>query len=152
MVAPSASLGEVRVRHTIRQAAELRFLVESLSARIPILMERAQHWMKITLSQEQAVALAGGALRARFGGNEVKWPATGEALVYAVRRTADESNNLWSIFNRIQENIIKGGKEIVGKLNSKGQRRRIVSIHGIDQEIRVNQELWLLAEQMALIA
>jgi glycosyltransferase involved in cell wall biosynthesis len=80
--------------------------------------------------------------------------ATAEKLdvVYAVRRTADESNDLWSIFNRIQENILKGGKEIVGKLNSKGQRRRIVSIRGIDQEIRVNQELWLLAEQMALIA
>ena len=145
-------MGEVRLRHTARKAMDLRRQLESLSARIPRLMEVAQKWRKIILSQEQAVALAGGALRARFGGNEVKWPATREALVYAVRRTADESNDLWSIFNRIQENILKGGKEIVGKLNSKGQRRRIVSIHGIDQEIRVNQELWLLAEQMALIA
>jgi hypothetical protein len=131
---------------------DLRRQLESLSAQIPRLMEVAQEWRKIILSQEQAVALAGGALRARFSGNEVKWPATREALVCAVRRTADEPNDLWSIFNRIQENILKGGKEIVGKLNSKGQRRRIVSIHGIDQEIRVNQELWLLAEQMALIA
>ena len=152
MVAPSASMGEVRLRHTARKAMDLRRQLESLSARIPRLMEVAQKWRNIILSQVQAVALAGGALGARFGGNEVKWPATREALVYAVRRTADESNDLWSIFNRIQENILKGGKEIVGKLNSKGQRRRIVSIHGIDQEIRVNQELWLLAEQMALVA
>ena len=152
MVAPSALLGEVRVRHTIREATELRFLLESLSARIPILMERAQHWMKITLSQDQAVALAAGALSVRFGQDEDKWPAQPESLVSAVRRSADQSNNLWAVFNRIQENILKGGMEVVGKMNSKGQRRRVVPIRGIDQEIRINQELWSQAEQLALPA
>jgi hypothetical protein len=42
--------------------------------------------------------------------------------------------------------------EVVGKMNSKGQRRRVVPIRGIDQEIRINQELWSQAEQLALPA
>jgi len=115
-------------------------------------MEHAQHWMKIPLSQDQAVALATGALSVRFGRDEDKWPVQPESLVSAVRRSADQSNNLWTVFNRIQENILKGGREVVGKLNSKGQRRWIVSIRGIDQEIRINQELWSQAEQLGLLA
>jgi hypothetical protein len=115
-------------------------------------MERALHWMKITLSQDQAVALAEGALSVRFGREEDKWPVHPESLVFAVRRSADQSNNLWTVFNRIQENILKGGREVVGKLNSKGQRRRVIPIRGIDQEIRINQELWSQAEQLALPA
>jgi hypothetical protein len=46
-------------------------------------------------------------------------------------------------FNRLQENLIKGG--LRGR-SANGRRQSTRAVQGIDSDIRLNRSLWLLAE------
>lgn len=61
------------------------------------------------------------------------------------RRHEDEGNDLWSVFNRVQENMMKGGLTPVG---FEGQRyhRRTRPIRNIVQNVEANRKLWQIAE------
>ncbi|MCY1448628.1 hypothetical protein D9M71_653120 [compost metagenome] len=47
------------------------------------------------------------------------------------------------MFNRTQENLIRGG--LAGR-GSNGRRQRTRPVQGIDQDLRLNRALWLLAD------
>ncbi|MDA4825138.1 DUF932 domain-containing protein, partial [Enterobacter kobei] len=64
-------------------------------------------------------------------------PVTPDQLLQS-RRWEDKSPDLWTTFNRIQENVIKGG--ISGK-TAKGARTRTREVTGIDGDIKLNQAL-----------
>lgn len=66
-------------------------------------------------------------------------------LLLASRRTEDEGHELWSVFNRVQENLVKGG--IVGR-SSNGRATRTHGIRAMDNSIKVNTKLWELAEEL----
>ncbi|MGG6549144.1 UNVERIFIED_CONTAM: DUF945 domain-containing protein, partial [Prevotella sp. 15_C9] len=61
------------------------------------------------------------------------------------RRFDDRESDLWSTFNRVQENLVKGGLD--GR-TANGRRQRTRPVQGIDQNVRLNRALWLLAEGM----
>jgi hypothetical protein len=61
-------------------------------------------------------------------------------------RFEDRGNDLWSVFNRVQENATRGG---VGQTTWHNGRRRRVSvrgIRGIDASVKLNRQLFDLAQ------
>jgi hypothetical protein len=66
------------------------------------------------------------------------------------RRTADTGHDLWSTFNVVQENAVRGGLSGMRQTDD-GRWRRATTreITGIDQDIKLNKALWVLAEKMA---
>ena len=58
------------------------------------------------------------------------------------RRPQDDKGDLWNIYNRAQENIIKGGI----KRKNRAKTRGVKSIH---RDLRLNKALWTLTEEMA---
>ncbi len=66
------------------------------------------------------------------------------------RRYDDNGNDLWSTFNVVQENIMKGG--IYGrKRSANGHIRHVKTrpVKSIDRDIKLNKALWVLTEEMA---
>lgn len=66
------------------------------------------------------------------------------------RRYDDKGNDLWTSFNVIQENIIRGG--LKGEKKYRDGRRRGTTtrpVKALDRNIKLNQALWLLTEKMA---
>jgi len=65
------------------------------------------------------------------------------------RRFDDGNNSLWTIFNRVQENIIKGG--VKGKVYGENGPRKVTTraVQSLDRNIKLNQALWVLTEKMA---
>lgn len=61
------------------------------------------------------------------------------------RRPEDQGDDLWRVFNRIQENMIKGG--VVGR-SPNGRATRTHGIRAMDNTVKVNMKLWELAEEM----
>ncbi len=61
------------------------------------------------------------------------------------KRSEDRASDLWTTFNRVQENMTKGG---VHGRNHTGRRVTTRPINGIDQNVKVNRALWVLAEEM----
>lgn len=112
-----------------------------------------QDWSQIQMQRDAQIALAEAAHTLRFADNEgnVTTPIKPEDLL-GVRRTGDRSNDLWTTFNVVQENVIKGGLRGIGR-NANGQRRRVTTraVNGIDQDVKLNRALWTLSQRMAEI-
>jgi hypothetical protein len=67
------------------------------------------------------------------------------------RRREDIKRDLFSVFNVVQENLIKGG--VPGyRLNENGRwcRARSRKITSIDQNVKINRDLWAIAENTLL--
>jgi hypothetical protein len=66
------------------------------------------------------------------------------------RRYDDRGDDLWTVYNVLQENILKGG--IRGRKRGANNRIRRVTtraVKSIDRDVRLNKALWTLTEKMA---
>ncbi|HFY0729818.1 TPA: DUF932 domain-containing protein [Citrobacter amalonaticus] len=136
------SFGEVRVPHkgdVVEKVIEGAYEVLGVFDRVE---EKRDAMQSLLLPPPAQQALAKAALTYRFG--EEHQPVT-ESQVLSARRWQDEQNDLWSVFNRIQENLSKGG--LSGR-STQGKRSRTRAVNGIDGDIRLNRALWVMAEEM----
>ncbi|CAB3773923.1 hypothetical protein GQ57_37570 [Burkholderia sp. MSh2] len=98
----------------------------------------------ITLDQGEAEVFARSALALKYDDPTRPAPVT-EAQILAPKRAADAHADLWSVMNRVQENLITGG--LPGRA-ANGRRQQTRPVQGIDQNVRLNRALWLLADGM----
>jgi hypothetical protein len=114
-------------------------------------------WGNLQLTSGEQNAFAEAAHTVRFADSEgkVTTPITAAQLLQP-RRSDDVGADLWKTFNRVQENVIKGGlhARAAATVDQYGrrQRGRLVStrqVKGIDQDVRLNRALWQLAERMS---
>ncbi|TBU88446.1 DUF932 domain-containing protein [Phytopseudomonas dryadis] len=96
----------------------------------------------ITLDAGEAEVFARSALALKYDDPGKPTPVT-ESQLLLPRRSDDQRPDLWATFNRVQENMIKGG--LPGR-TVHGRRQRTREVQGIDQNIRLNRALWMLAE------
>ncbi|MFK8694454.1 DUF932 domain-containing protein, partial [Escherichia coli] len=94
------------------------------------------------LSPPARQALAQAALTYRYG--DEHQPVT-TADILTPRRREDYGQDLWSAYQTIQENMLKGG--ISGR-GAKGKRIHTRAIHNIDTDIKLNRALWVMAETL----
>lgn len=66
-----------------------------------------------------------------------------------VRRSDDQGRDLWTVFNRIQENALQGGLSYT-RINDQGRARNMTArrIQAIDRSVQVNRALWDLASRI----
>lgn len=85
-------------------------------------------------------------------------PVDDDMALLSPRRAEDAGNDLWSVFNRTQENLMKGGLELTRnaeKWRKEGDRmvrtrnRQTRPIRNIVQNVGANTRLWTLAEEFA---
>ena len=140
------SFGEVRVPHkgnVVERVIEGAYEVLGIFDRVE---EKRDAMQSLMLPPPAQQALAKAALTYRFG--EEHQPVT-ESQLLAPRRWQDESGDLWTTYQRIQENLIKGG--LYGR-NAKGGRTHTRAIKGIDGDVKLNRALWVMAENMLQLA
>lgn len=58
------------------------------------------------------------------------------------RRSADQGDDLWRVFNTVQENVIRGG---VSSRSATGRLGRTRGIRAIREDVRINTQLWQAA-------
>lgn len=107
-----------------------------------VIEEKRDAMQSLLLPPPAQQALAKAALTYRFG--EEHQPVT-ESQVLSARRWQDDQNDLWSVFNRLQENLSKGG--LSGR-SVQGKRSRTRAVNGIDGDIKLNRALWVMAEEL----
>jgi len=111
-------------------------------------VEASAEGMKaLTLKPEEETAFATAALALRFGertDDQPLPPITAEQLIEA-RRPEDLGHSLWTIFQRSQENIMRGGQP--GR-SVQGRRLHTRPVGSIDRGVSLNRALWVLAEEM----
>lgn len=150
MIVASSQLDDVKVRHTgnvIQDVIEGSCrVIGNLKTLAPVV----DAYKGITLDQEEQVLFAESAAALRWDADEagnLQSPIEARDLL-AARRYADRENDLWSTFNRVQENLIKGG--IRGR-TATGKRTSTRAIGGVNEDVKINRGLWLLTERMAAL-
>jgi len=101
----------------------------------------------LPLNDGEQFAFAHAALALKYDPQTEMTPIT-EQQILAPKRREDVGNDLWKTFNRVQERMLKGG--VHGRA-ANGRRTTTRAVTGIDQDIRLNRALWVLAEQMKLL-
>ena len=99
----------------------------------------------ISLRPAEAEIFARSALTLKYEPDPVKPAPVTESQILAPRRSADSGTDLWTTFNRVQENLVRGG---LPARNAAGRRTRTREVQGIDQSVKINRALWLLADEM----
>tara|TARA_R110000868_G_scaffold237132_9_gene491618 strand:+ start:28526 stop:29407 length:882 start_codon:yes stop_codon:yes gene_type:complete len=146
---------EVKVRHTGEAVHEVIEGAYRVLEEAPRVTEQVDAFKHLRLSQDEQHAFAEAAHILRFPNahapeaEEAKpAPITAEMLLRP-RRRDDMAENLWTTFNVVQENVIRGGQ--AGRVRDANNRLRRAStreVKGIDQNKALNRALWTLAERM----
>ncbi|MER1077022.1 DUF932 domain-containing protein [Pseudomonas aeruginosa] len=105
-------------------------------------LESRESMQSITLDEGEAEVFARAALSLKYDDPDKPAPIT-ESQILMPRRFDDRRPDLWMTFNRVQENLTKGG--LSGR-SANGRRQQTRPVQGIDSDIRLNRALWLLAD------
>lgn len=96
---------------------------------------------RLQLNRDERDILADAAHVLRFGddGGETTTPIEAEQLLVP-RRHDDRADDLWTVWNVVQENAVKGGLRGISR-DDLGRPRRMKSraVNGIDQDIKLNK-------------
>ena len=101
----------------------------------------------LTLNEGEQAAFARAALTLKYDTELTPAPIT-ENQILRPKRMEDRSDDLWTTFNCVQENLVRGG--LRGR-SATGQVSTTREVKGIDQNIKLNRALWVLAEEMRKI-
>lgn len=141
-------IARVKIKHhgdIINNVIEGAYEVMNTFERIT---ESRERMMAIDLHRDEREAFAAAAMPIRFADPDEAGIRPTQLL--SPHRQEDVKTDLWTVFNVVQENCIKGG--LSGrKLGSNGRMRgtSMKTVNGIDQNMRVNQGLHILASRMA---
>ncbi|WP_149330263.1 DUF932 domain-containing protein [Citrobacter braakii] len=136
------SFGEIRVPHrgnVVERVIEGAYEVLGVFDRVE---EKREAMESLLLPSPAQHALAEAALTYRFG--EEHQPVTASQIL-TPRRYEDRKDDLWTTYQRLQENLLKGG--LPGR-TAKGKRSHTRAVNGIDGDVKLNRALWVMAENM----
>jgi len=100
----------------------------------------------VTLDRDEQHAFARSALALRYDPTDAEAPAAiTDSQLLVPRRVEDRRDDLWTVFDRVPENLMKGG--LHGRSRS-GRAMSTRPIPGTDQNVKLNRALWMLAPAM----
>ncbi len=147
-VADGGSFERVSIRHagfTPEEVIEASFRILD---QVPVITASVEAFRARRLSEAESHAFAAAALRLRY--DDLHAAPIGPEKLLESRRYEDAGENLWLVFNRAQENLLRGGLKDELRRREDGKRfRRTRAITGLDQNIRLNKQLWELARRVA---
>jgi hypothetical protein len=134
LVVSDADFENVSIRHMNYTFETLQTKVNEMISKLPGLVQKINLFKstQLTENQMQEFATKAAALRSKETINIMD--------VLKAERVEDEGNDLWAVFNRVQEKIV-GGSYVYGS-----KRRKARSIKNFQQDIKINEQLFELAE------
>ena len=148
LLVPDSMLPGVRVKH-VGDSEVVGDIIDGCVRVLhdaPTMQDRIEDMRSRTWSAPEQAAFARGAALLRWEeGKEVVNPE----LLLNTRRTDDRGADEWTVLNRVQENLIKGGVHDVKR--EPGKRLRRVTSRGVASIVenqKINKALFTLAAEM----
>ena len=129
------SFSSEKVSHSEKGQYSLSEILTNLGIRTQGVMEEFNKLKERDLSPTEAMSLATQAANARFGNNH----RIDVSQLLNVVREEDKGDDVWTVFNRIQENLTQPHR-ITDRMGN-----MINGVSDIDEDTRVNKELFQLA-------
>jgi len=135
LVAGTSLVEPIRIRHVGACYDDVRRAMHTMGSKIPEIIASIESMKSRELTDADAYNFAIKASRMRWPEKLPQKFSTSSLL--RVRRYGDRGNSVWQIYNRVQENLVTGGRGF-------GYRR----LTRIDRSIGLNQKLWDEAMQL----
>ena len=142
LVISTKTFSEIRVRHIHYNFEELRKVVATTTEQIPNEIEAFNAMRQREMSAEESAELAVNAIKIRKGMELTDTLTVDEETVADLlepKREEDEGNDLWSIYNVLQEKIIKGGTTLA--IDGK-KPRKMRGIKSAIKDLSINKRLF----------
>lgn len=135
----SNEMESIRIHHTGFVDLQLNEGMEQLIDRLPALWSFAEQMIELPLTEQQQRNFATGAA-SLLRGVTVADPTR----VIEARRDVDNEPTLWHLFNRAQENLIRGGVALASGSRTKGTQSAA-------ENMRLNKGVWELARDFSTL-
>jgi len=134
-----------KIKHIGDRDNDVHTAINNITAFKPKLQEKIHTFESIELTNGEKEAFANAAVPLRF--EEHLQVDTSNLLI--PHRIEDEHDDLYTVMNVIQENLIRGN--VSGYNKETGRRFTSKEITSISKDVEVNQGLWDIAERIARI-
>lgn len=137
-----------KVRHMGYSFEEIQKVVMELVEQLPLTIEIMNKFKNTTLTDEQKHKLAKEAIATRFpkldeSRDIIKAYQIDLDEILKPMRDEDQGNDLWNVFNVIQEKVIDGEFEYISGVTMRKARR----IKNFKQDMKLNKKLYEIASQ-----
>jgi len=142
LVIADEQFGKMKIRHMGYDFEVLQTLITTMVEKLPLTVESMNRFKNKQLTEEQMQKFALEALGLRFD-TENKTFNVDEFLTPT--RKEDKGNDLWSVFNLVQEKLVNG----MFDYHSASKTRKARRIKNFQQDVALNTDLYKLALQYA---
>lgn len=123
---------------------ELQVKIKEMVERLPLTVESMNKMKATEIKEKEALKFAKKALTTRFTEDQIKvFKIDLKELIKPVRKE-DQGNDVWSLYNVVQEKIITGDFEYT--TGTKARKAR--EIKNFNQDLKVNKELFAMANEL----
>ena len=145
LVISTTQFEDVKMRHMGYSFEELQVKIKEMVEKLPLTVESMNKMQATELAQNEMVKFAKKAIKTRFNDDELKRIKIDFKELLTPTRDEDKGNDLWSVFNVVQEKIIDGDFEYVAA----GKIRKARQIKNFKQDQKINKELFDVALEFA---
>lgn len=143
LVIADAEFANMKIRHMGYDLAELKTVINEIVEKLPLTVECMNKLKAKELSEQEQIEFAKEALATRLSERELSNVTSDQILdLLEPTRDEDKGDDMWNVFNVIQEKIIHGMFDVYGV---SGKVRKARKIKNFRQDTKVNQELYQLA-------
>lgn len=147
LMVSDSTIAPVSIRHSGRETEEVISASFAMLAQVPRVTEKVEAFRSRQMTVTEQHIFAEQALKLRW--EDLRFAPVGIEKILSPRRTEDTGDSLWSVYNRVQENLLRGGQRDWHQRSQDGRRiGKSRAITGLDESIRVNKRLWEIAEAM----
>ena len=149
LVIADQEFGKMKIRHMGYDFEALRGTIGEMVEKLPLTVESMNKFKGTELTQPQKYDLARRAIATRFKLQKDQkvdqvYKIDLDEVLKPVRKE-DAGNDLWSVFNLVQEKVVEGDFEYVSGVKMRKARK----IKNFKQDLDVNQKLFEIAKEFA---
>ena len=145
LVISTQQFEDVKMRHMGYSFEDLQKNIREMVEKLPLTVESMNKMKQVELTPEQAVEFAQKSLAARFSQDEIDNIEVNFDELLEPTRHEDRGNDLWSVFNVVQEKLIHGMFNY--KYGVKVRKAR--KIRNFKQDLVINEKLFDVALEFA---
>jgi len=144
LVISTQEFESVKMRHMGYTFEELQLKIVEMVERLPLTVESMNKMKSTEVVEKDAIKFAKKALTTRFNEDQIKsFKIDYKELIKPIRKE-DEGDDVWSLFNIVQEKIITGNFHYT----SGSKLRKAREIKNFNQDLKVNKELFSMAVEL----
>ena len=141
LVISTQDFSNMKIRHMGYSFKELQSLISGIAEKMPLVVESMNRFREKQLTEEQKIEFALAAIGIRFGDDSV---TVDPETILKANRKEDEGDDLWVVYNRVQEHLLNGS---FGYTGIRGKVRKARPVKNFQQDVAINEKLFALAEQ-----